>query len=103
MKTLFYIVLAIVVLIVVRSPKNEPFVVPPGGAPVYAAPGDSLPATLLAEGDTVRLRLLDATYSTFRKNDLIFWGQRYDFFLYFPINKIKKITIFFSGRKFSLK
>lgn len=91
MKTLFYIVLAIVVLIVVRSPKNEPFAVPPGGAPVYAAPGDSLPATLLAEGDTVRLRLLDATYSTFYKNDKTWYMKRTDLIPLYWVGKMERI------------
>ena len=91
MKTLFYIVLAIVVLIVVRSPKNEPFAVPPGGAPVYAAPGDSLPATLLAEGDTVRLRLLDATYSTFRKNDKTWYMKRTDLVPLYWVGKMERM------------
>ena len=91
MKTLFYIVLAIVVLIVVRSPKNEPFAVPPGGAPVYAAPGDSLPATLLAEGDTVRLRLLDATYSTFHKNDKTWYVKRTDLVPLYWVGKMERM------------
>lgn len=91
MKTLFYIVLAIVVLFVVRSPKNEPFAVPPGGAPVYAAPGDSLPATLLAEGDTVRLKLLDATYSTFYKNDKTWYMKRTDLIPLYWVGKMERI------------
>ncbi len=91
MKTFFYIVLTLAVLIVVRSPKDEPFTVPPGGAPVYAAPGDSLPAILLAEGDTVRLKLLDATYSTFRKNDKTWYLKRTDLVPLYWVGKMERM------------
>lgn len=78
MKRILYIFLAIALLLAVRSPKAERFVVPAGGAAVYSAPGDSLPAYRMTEGDTVALKLSDGTYSTFRKDSHTWYMKRSD-------------------------
>lgn len=82
--------LAIGLLLAVRSPKAERFAVPREGAAVYRAPGDSLPAYLLAGGDTVALKLNDGTYSTFRKDDHTWYVKRSDLVPLYWMGKVER-------------
>ncbi len=91
MKGILFFLLAIALLWFVRSPKAESFVVPSGGAAVYKAPGDSLPAYLLTEGDTVALKLIDATYSTFRESDQTWYMKRSDLIPLHWMGKIEHV------------